>query len=319
MPMTRILLVKMSSMGDVVHNLPLVTDIHRRVPGAQIDWAVEEGFDAIPRLHPGVRRIIPVAIRRWRRTFWRRPAREEVRAFLDELGREAYDAVLDTQGLLKSALIARVARGNRFGLDWESAREPLALFYDRTFNVPRTLHAVERNRRLGAQAFGYTLPDGIDYGIRAAAGDRTWLPAQRYAVLLHATSAERKLWPEECWLELGGYFAERGMRCVLPWGTAAERARSERIAGRLRDAIVPPLLRLGEAAGLLAGAPAVIGVDTGLTHLAAALGVATIGVYCATDPARTGLYGCVRAANLGGVYRPPRASEVVAALERMAA
>lgn len=312
--MKSILLVKTSSLGDVVHNLPVADDIRSAYPDAEIDWVVEEGFAAIPPMHPAVRSVLPVAIRRWRSLLWRRQTRDEIRVFLRRLRARSYDAVIDTQGLLKSALIARAARGIRFGLDWQSAREPLALFYDRTFSVPWTLHAVERNRALAGQALGYLLPS-LNYGIRAAPARFSWLPAARYAVLLHASSAKRKLWPEARWIEVGKPFAQRGVCCVLPWGSAAERDRCDRLAARLSGAVVPPALPLDEAAGLLAGAQAVIGVDTGLTHLAAALGVPTVGVYCATDPAATGLYGCPRALNLGGIGKLPQAEEVIAALQ----
>lgn len=314
--MKSILLVKTSSLGDVVHNLPVASDIRSAYPDAEIDWVVEEGFAAIPPLHPAVRSVLAVAIRRWRSRLWQRQTRDEIRGFLQRLQAQTYDAVVDTQGLLKSALIARAARGARFGLDWQSAREPLALFYDRTFSVPWTLHAVERNRALAGQALGYLLPS-LNYGIRAAPAQFSWLPAARYAVLLHASSAERKLWPEARWIEVGKHFAQRGVRCVLPWGSAVERDRCERLAARLPGAVVPPALPLDEAAGLLAAAQAVIGVDTGLTHLAAALGVPTVGVYCATDPAATGIYGCARAVNLGGNGAPPQAAAVADALERL--
>ena len=212
---------------------------------------------------------------------------------------------------------ARAAHGARFGLDWESAREPLALFYDRTFGVPWTLHAVERNRVLAARALGYALSPQVSYGIRAVPVKFSWLPAARYAVLLHVSSAGRKLWPEARWVELGGRVSVGGACCVLPWGDAAERDRSERLAAQLPGAVVPPALRLDEAAGLLAGAQLVIGVDTGLTHLAAALGVATVGIYCATDAAATGIYGCARAINLGGIGAPPAVDDVNAALQQL--
>lgn len=314
--MKSILLVKTSSLGDVVHNLPVLSDIRSAYPDAVIDWVVEEAFAAIPALHPAVRSVLSVAIRRWRSQWWRRQTRDEVRTFLQRLRAQAYDAVVDTQGLLKSALITRAVHGARFGLDWRSAREPLALLYDRTFSVPWTLHAVERNRALAAQALGYVLPP-LDYGIRVAPVKFSWLPAERYAVLLHATSAERKLWPEARWVEIGGRLSLGGACCVLPWGNAAERDRSARLAAQLPGAIVPPALRLDEVAGLVAGARAVIGVDTGLTHVAAALGVPTVGIYCATDPASTGLYGCARAVNIGGVGRPPQGAEITTALERI--
>jgi heptosyltransferase-1 len=317
--MKKILLVKTSSMGDVVHNLPAASDIAAAEAQCEVHWVVEESFVAIPRLHSSVKRVLPVAIRRWRSGWWRSRTRAEISAFMRELKGTGYDAVIDTQGLLKSALVARIARGMRYGLDWESAREPLGLFYNRTFSVPWKLHAVERNRALAAQALGYAPRNGVDYGIRAPRGAFQWLPAGRYAVLLHGTSARRKLWSETSWIELGRRLTLDGSRCVLPWGSSEEYARSERLAQRIPGALVPPEITLAEVAALLAGAGAVAGVDTGLTHLAGALRAPTVGIYCATDPAATGLYGCARAVNIGGPGSSPAAGEVIAALERLVA
>jgi heptosyltransferase-1 len=271
----------------------------------------------VPRLHPAVEHVLPVAIRRWRRSVLAGSTRAEIRRFLDHLRSRTYDAVVDTQGLLKSALLSFAARGARHGLDWASSREPLAAFYDRTYAVSRAMHAVERNRALAARALEFTTQRGPDYGVHGAAGDFGWLPREPYAVLLHATSQQRKLWPEESWVELGRALARGARRCVLPWHGSGERARSARLAREVRGAIVPPGLELDEMPGLIAGAVAVAGVDTGLTHLAGALGVPTVGIYCATSPAATGLYGCARAVNLGDAGMPPAAREVVAALERV--
>lgn len=314
--MPRILLVKTSSLGDVVHNLPVASDIRDGVPAAEIDWVVEEPFAAIPRLHPAVARVLPVAIRRWRARLLDGGVRAEIRAFLDDLRRTSYDAVIDTQGLLKSALIARAARGRRVGLDFASSREPLSLFYDRTCAVPWSMHAVERNRVLAAHALGYAMPATVRYGITASAARFVWLPREPYVVLLHATSARSKLWPEAHWVELAGRLADRGVRSVLTWGGEQERLRAEDIARSVAGAIVAPALSLADAAAVLAGARAVAGVDTGLTHLAAALDVPTAGIYCATDPAATGLYGCARSTNLGGPGAPPAVDEVMSVLER---
>jgi heptosyltransferase-1 len=292
-------------------------DVRAAVPGAEIDWVVEESLAAIPRLHPAVSRVLPVAIRRWRSGLMNGAVRTEMRAFLKELRQTAYDAIIDTQGLLKSAVIARAARGARFGLDFASAREPLSFFYDRTYAVPWTMHAVERNRRLAAQALGYAVPANLDYGVSAPPASFVWLPGGRHAVLAHATSAHSKLWPEGRWTELGLRLEERGVRSVLPWGSTAERLRAEEIARPIPGAVVAPGLSLADAAALLAGADAVIGVDTGLTHLAAALKIPTIGIYCATDPAATGLHGCPRAVNLGGVGVTPPVADVLFALDRL--
>lgn len=313
--MPRVLLVKTSSLGDVVHNLPVVSDLVAAMPEATIDWVVEEAFAAIPRLHPRVSRVLPVAVRRWRRAPWRAGVRAEVCGFLDELRGETYDAVIDTQGLLKSAWITRAARGIRHGLDWSSSREPLAWFYDHSWRVRWGQHAVERNRSLAAQALGYAIAAPARYDIAAAARRFAWLPDGPYAVLLHATSAERKLWPEAHWIELGRTLAARGLHCVLPWGAAAEHARSHRLAQQIPQAVVPERMALDALAALLAQARMVVGTDTGLTHLAGALGVPTVGLYCATDPAATGLHACAHAANLGGIDAIPAVPAVVAAMD----
>jgi len=316
--LSNILLIKTSSLGDVLHNLPVVTDIRSHFPEARIDWVVEENFAALPALHHGVREVIPVALRRWRESWW--ASRGEIRAACRNLHARHYDIALDTQGLLKSALITRCAQTARCGFARDSAREPLAsLFYHRRFSVPRNLHAVERNRQLAAQALGYALDEPADYGIRPPAIARpVWLMGGAYAVLLHATSRADKLWNEANWIALGHYLHEKNIRCVLPWGNAAEQARSLRLAAAITDAIVPPRLSLNEAAALLGGAQAVIGVDTGLAHLAAALGVPTVGIYTATDPALTGLYAGRCAVNLGNIDRAPDAAAVIAALQQAA-
>ena len=315
--MPRILLVKTSSLGDVVHNLPVVCDILRCVPGAMVDWVVAEAFAAVPRMHFAVSDTIVVALRRWRRTPWNAALRAEVSAFAARLRAGAYDAIIDTQGLLKSALIARAARGSRHGLDWTSSREPLALLYDRTYRVPWSAHAVERNRSLAAQALGYTVPAEMVFGIRPQARALPWLPNPRFVVLLHATSADAKLWAETCWIALARMFCDAGTVAVLPWGSPEEQARSERISAAVTGSIVPPRLTLEELSTLLAQSEAVVGVDTGLTHLAGALGARTAGVYVATDPAATGIHGCARAANIGGVGAAPSASAVYSLLETL--
>jgi heptosyltransferase I len=314
---SNIVLIKTSSLGDVLHNLPVVSDICRYVPDVRIDWVVEEKFAPLPALHPGVSRVIPVAMRRWRKSLWQSCG--EMRAVCRNLRANHYDLALDTQGLLKSALIARCIRAPRCGFDRNSAREPLAsLFYDRTYWVEKNLHAVERNRQLAGQALGYTPQGAPDYGIRAPAIELPWLPPEPYAVLLHATSRADKLWSEANWIALGRYLHEKNIRCVLPWGSEAEQARSLRLAGAIPDAVAPPRLSLNEAAALLGGAQAVIGVDTGLAHLAAALGVPTVGIYTATDPVLTGLYAGRCAVNLGNVDRAPDTAAVIDALQQAA-
>jgi heptosyltransferase I len=318
--MRRILLVKTSSLGDVVHNLPVASDVRAHCTGAEIDWAVEENFADIAALHPAVSQVIRVAPRRWRRTIGSPDTWREMQELRRTLRARSYDAVIDTQGLIKSALISRLAPGRRFGLDWASAREPLRPFYDRTFGVSWALHAVERNRRLAAMALGYTPAPTVDYGIRppplSLAAD---LRPGTYAVLLHATSARAKLWGEAEWVELGLHLLRSGLHPVLPWGSDAERQRSERIAGLLERATVPPRTSLRQTTGLLGSACVVFGVDTGLTHLSAAVNTPTIGIYCATDPAATGLYGAASAVNVGSRNGAPDVASVISAWRQLQA
>src|SRR6185295_6550775 len=166
--MARILFVKTSSLGDVVHNCPAVSDAARAMPGAEIDWVVEEPFARVAKMHASVRRVITVAVRRWRTALWNPTVWSEIADVRRAIGAERYDAVIDTQSLLKSALITSWAQGVRHGLDAASAREPLAArFYDTRHAVTRELHAVERNRRLAAAALGYAVPATLDYGLRA--------------------------------------------------------------------------------------------------------------------------------------------------------
>lgn len=310
--MPRILFVKTSSLGDVVHNCPAVTDVARCLPQTEIDWLVEESFADVVALHPAVRRVIPVALRRWRRAWWKPTAWLEVVALRRTLRAQAYDAVIDTQGLVKSALFCALASGAKHGMDRASAREPLAArAYDVRHAIARGQHAVERNRQLTSAALGYALPPECDYGLHGSADTQD----ARRVVLLTMSSRNDKLWPEERWSALGRALAERGLDCALPWGSAIERARCERLAAKIPGARVLPAMTLGELAQTLRGARAVAGVDTGLSHLAVALGVPAVGIYCATDPALTGLYGSPRLRNLGGAGMAPATARVLAALE----
>jgi heptosyltransferase-1 len=310
----RILLVKTSSLGDVVHNCPAVTDIARCVPGAVIDWVVEEAFAGVVALHPGVRRVIPLAIRRWRGSLLAAATWTELGAFRAALRSERYDAVIDSQGLLKSALVAAQALGRKHGFDRASAREPFAArLYDVTYTVPGDLHAVDRNRQLAAAALGYPVDGPCDYSLRAAPAIASVPASSHYALLFTMTSREDKLWPEEHWRALGSALARRGLDCVLPWGTEDERRRCARIAGAIPRALVPQRMTLAEIARLARGAHCVVGVDTGLAHLAAALEVPVIGLYCSSDPALTGLRGGGRLWNLGTVGQPPTVQAVLEA------
>jgi heptosyltransferase-1 len=291
----------------------------RHYPDAQIDWLVEESFVALPRLHASVNDVIPVALRRWRGKLLSPSTWHQIRSFRILLSAQNYDYSIDTQGLLKSAFLMLGAHGLRCGFDKHSAREPLASFcYQKTFAVATGQHAVERNRQLVAQALGYALDGPADYGIHTPSFNRfDWLGQGTYAVLLHSTSRKDKLWDEANWITLGRYLKEKNIRSILPWGCEAERHRSLRLSESIPGAVAPPHIGLNDAAVLLGGAHAVIGVDTGLAHLAAALNKPTVGIYTATDPALTGLHGGVNIVNLGGINQAPDFENVITALQQI--
>jgi heptosyltransferase-1 len=288
----RVLLIKTSSLGDVIHTLPALTDAMRALPGVQFDWVVEEGFAEIPTWHPAVANVIPVAIRRWRKNPWQTLKNGEWRAFKQRLRSTRYDLVIDAQGLLKSAWLTRYVKAPIAGLDKHSAREPMAArFYNRPYAVARGQHAVERLRQLFAQALGYQLPAELgDYGL-----DRSRLLTAKndapFVLFLHGTTWDSKHWPELYWRQLAERMTEQGLQVRLPWGNPAEKARAERIADGLDNAVVLPKLNLAGVARVLASAQGCVAVDTGLGHLAAALDVPTLSLFGPTNPGLTGAYG----------------------------
>ena len=314
--MRKILVIKTSSLGDVVHNFPVISDIKANFPDVAIDWMVEEAYQSLVQLHPGVRRAIPVSIRRWRRDLLQFDTWSELGKLRNFFRNSPYDQIIDTQGLIKSALLAYGAHGLSHGFDSRSAREPLAArFYDVRHNVAREMHAVMRNRKLASQALGYTLAEFIDYGLTVRS-DEAFVSLNNSVVFLHSTSKQEKHWRESHWVTLGEKVEASGLRVILPWGNHSERLRSERIATSLGNPLIPESLGIDRLASLLGNCIAVVGVDTGLTHLAAALGTPVAAIFCATDPKRTGTFGASRSHNLGGPGRMPEVSEVIHVLRR---
>ena len=290
----RVLIVKTSSMGDVLHTLPALTDAQQAIPGIQFDWVVEEGFAQIPSWHAAVDRVIPVAIRRWRKAWFSAPIKAERKAFRDAVRLQQYDAIIDAQGLVKSAaLVTRLARGIKHGMDWSTAREPLAsLFYNRKHHIAKQQHAVERTRELFAKSLGYSRPQSQgDYAIAQHFLKERNADAGQYAVFLHATTRDDKHWPEANWRELIGLLNNAGIRIKLPWGAPHEEARARRLANGFSYVDVLPRMTLEEVARVLAGAKFVVSVDTGLSHLTAALDRPNITLYGPTDPGLIGGYG----------------------------
>lgn len=305
-------------MGDVVHSLPMVSDIARAFAHARIDWVVEEAFAELPQLHPAVTRVFPIALRRWRRHPLLAASWRELFAARRELRGQRYHAIIDCQGLIKSALVAASARGPVAGLAGDSVREPLASwFYQRRVRVAAGLHAVDRNRRLGAGALDYAIDGPEDFGLRERVRQMQVPPpfAERGAVLL-LTNASRssKQWPDEHWAALEHAFAQDGMRCWLAWGSEQERRDCERRIAGMRAARLLPRATLAQLAAMASGAALVVGLDTGLTHLAAAVGAPTVGIFCDYDTAFVGLRGAAAVRSLGGVGQMPSVPEVLRAV-----
>ncbi|KGS65866.1 lipopolysaccharide heptosyltransferase I [Burkholderia pseudomallei MSHR7527] len=325
--MQKILIVRVSSLGDVVHNMPVIADIRRRHPDAQIDWLVEEGFADLVRLVDGVRDVLPFSLRRWRKRLSASQTWREIRAFRRRLAEERYDLVIDCQGLIKTAWVASWARGPLVGLgnrtDGAGYEWPVRFFYDRRVPIAPRTHVVERSRQLVAAALGDPAPtpgEPIDFGLdthgaaRALAALDLNLPVP-YVVFVHATSRADKQWPDEAWTGLGEALVRRGASLVLPWGSDAERATSERLAKAFgAAAIVPPKLSLPAVVGLVDGAAATVGVDTGLVHIAAALKRPTVELYNFATAWRTGGYWSPNVVNLGTAGAPPSLSQAKDAL-----
>ncbi|WNN44233.1 lipopolysaccharide heptosyltransferase RfaC [Winslowiella toletana] len=290
----QVLIVKTSSMGDVLHTLPALTDAMNAIPDIRFDWVVEEGFAQIPSWHPAVDRVLPVAIRRWRKHWFGSQQREERVLFKRELQLRTYDRVIDAQGLIKSAaLVTRLAKGEKHGYDSRSAREPFSSWwFDKRHEISKQQHAVERTRELFAKSLGYEKPQtNGDYAIAAHFLAQPPVDAHPYLVFLHATTRDSKHWPEEHWRELIALMADSGLRIKLPWGAEHEHQRAQRLAEGFDFVDVLSKLTLEQVAKTLAGAKAVVSVDTGLSHLTAALDRPNITLYGPTDPGLIGGYG----------------------------
>lgn len=291
----RVLIVKLTSMGDVIQLLPALTDAANAIPGIEFDWVVDEAFAEIPLLHPNVKRIIKSAHRRWRKTKWQSLKSGEIAHFVRELRSQQYDLVIDAQNNLKSALVTRLSRGLRCGMDKASVRERGAhLAYQKTVSIPgiKNQHAIARVRSLFAAVLGYPLPNTppnhtIDLNkIPTLTID---LP-KPYLVFTHSTTWPNKHWPENYWHELTSIANQAGYHVVLPWGGAHELERAKRLAEKAVNATVLPRLRISEQARVMLGAEGVFTLDTGLGHLAAGINATAIHLYGPTDPNLLGVF-----------------------------
>ena len=303
----RILLVKLSSLGDVVHTLPVVQDILAALPDAQIDWVVEPSFAPVLSLCPGVNRVVACELRRWRKAPLSSTTRREWRAFKAQLRLTAYDAVIDLQGLTKSALVAWLARlapgGKRYALanqtDGSGYEAPTRWVADVAIRMVPHINAVQRARCLAAQALGYSLAGPPDYGLKVPLRQQIRaLPAieniANSVAFVHGTSRADKAWPLAHWVALGHHLHAAGYSVVLAHGNAPELATSQAIANALNTAspspaaLVLPTLPLDALAQVLGACTGVIGVDSGVSHLAVALDLPHVQIYNFDTAWRTG-------------------------------
>ena len=326
-PLT-ILLVRVSSLGDVVHNMPMVADLLRQYPHAQIDWVVEEAYVDLVRLHPGVRNVIPFALRLWRKSIHTGATRAEVRAFRQRLRRTAYDIIFDTQGLIKTSVVMRMARlapgGERIGManaTEGSGYEAISrIFHTRSMPVGLRTHAVQRARAVAAAALGYAMTTPADFGMQPppiSAAAQRWMPSMPYAVFFHGTARAAKQWAGEHWVALGAHLAQHGLPILLPWGSETERYEAQWLADRIAGAVVLPALPMMDAVALAQRAALVVGLDTGLTHIAAAYQRPTIELYCDSPRWKTEGNWSPAIINLGDTGMPPSVEAVCAAADTL--
>jgi heptosyltransferase I len=311
----RLLIVKTSSMGDVVHAMPAVTDLLRHRPDAHIEWLVEARFADIVAMHPGIQHVHPMAWRQWRKRLWSKDSWAAMAALRRALSAQPFDLVLDLQGLLKSALWSHQAIGTVAGPNWASAREPLAsLLYARRAPAPRGEHAVQRSRLLMAAHLHYPLPQTpADFGLQAP--DAAWLPSGRFAVLIPNASRPEKFWPNADWIAIGVRLQVQGWRPVVLWGSPQEQQMAQAIAAGC-GGLVPPFLKVGDVAGLLARCEIAVGLDTGFSHLAAAFGRPVVGIYCDHEPSDAGITGSGGVNSIGGIGQRPSLAAVLALVEQ---
>ena len=312
----KILIVRTSSLGDLIHMLPAISDIKQHHPDATIDWVVEEAFAEIPLWHAAINRVIVVAHRRWRRSWWSEQSKAERKHALEQLRSVSYDLVLDMQGLMKSVWLVKAAHGVKHGLSWSSTREPLcAFFYDHRHRVKIWQPAVDRQRQLAALALGYTPEGPPDFGLDHLIDHENETDRVDYAVIMPSASRDNKLWPSEDWQAAFDRLQDAGLALRLLAGNDAERQRAQQLIGSRPNTALQPKSTLTELATLLSGARLMVGLDSGLTHLAAAVGTDTIGIYKASTPARTPLVGRGFVASLGDKGRPPNRAQVLAAVD----
>lgn len=281
-----VLLIKLSSMGDIIHTLPAITDATKNVPDLKFTWVVEPGFQEIANWHPAVEDVIAMPLRNGNI--------QQIRQAIKQIRSKKYDLVIDAQGLIKSAVISRFVRTKvRAGLDWSSSREhPASLFYNKKHKVSWDSHAVIRARQLFAQIFQYSINTiWVDYGIKWEQLTQPNSSNKPYIVFLHGTTWESKHWPDEYWRQLADLVAAQGLNIQVTWATPEQKARAQMLAAHNANVEMLPHLTLNQAVNVLHHAHGVVAVDTGFAHLSAALDKPLVGIYGPTDVGQSGTVG----------------------------
>ncbi len=289
----RVLILKISSLGDIVHTLPAVTDAARAIPGIQFDWVIDESYTEIAKWHPAVDQLVVFPHRRWRRQLLRVVFKGEFVKLIRSLRRRNYDLIIDAQGQVgKTMWLAWLARGTRAGMDWNSVREPVvSLAYQNKIDVPKGQHAVERLRQLFAKSLGYPVPTTPgDYGINRETEFQTTVDPRRL-MFLHGTSWITKEWPEDYWQRLVQLAGQNQYTVQMTWGNELELQRARRLADGQSHVRLLNRLSVTELAHEMAPCAGVVAADTGLGHVAAALAIPTISLYGPTSSGLTGAYG----------------------------
>ena len=316
--MVRILIIKTSSLGDVIHCLPVVNDIKYFVPESSIDWLVEESFADIPRLHPEIHSVITISLRTWKKNLRKKTTWTGLYKAIKAIRQEHYDIVIDFQGLLKSAFFSLFTHGDIHGFDKASIREATAsYFYKHTHTVSKQIHAVVRNRELAAKCFQYDLMDHpANFGLEIH-NITNFNLSERYVVLIHGSSKKTKQWPIGHWQKIVQFFNILGLRVLLPWGNLEEYEISKILRKTSTNCLVLPKMKISDLANIISSAKCVVGVDSGLTHLSNALGIPTIGLYMDSNPYLTGVYPNIKvpSVNLGEIGVIPTVESTISQIE----
>ena len=301
----RILIVKMSALGDVVHALPVLNYLQKTVPGAEIDWVVEESFLPILSGNPALAHIHPVRFKAWRKQPFSDATRQEIFKLWSTLRNQSYDLVLDLQGNIKSGLVTRLTGcPQRIGFDRNAVRE-LPNIFCTTRQIPlrdQDQHITNRSLRLvsaslGLDYSGSEIHGGIWTSTEDDAAAQTFLKgldADRFFLIHNGTTWKTKLWHEAGWIQLGQLLLQQFPKAtvLLYWGNAEEQAVVERIAtGIGPQARLLPKLSIKGFTALIKQVDLMLGGDTGPIHIAASVGTPTVSLYRATDGQRNAPLG----------------------------